>query len=60
MDVGQYLLGGTSYANFLKTFKCTENKGFFPYEWFDHIDKLDAQTLPPHEAFYSNLKIPMF
>ena len=56
LDVGQYLPGGTSYANFLKTFKCTENKGFFPYEWFDHIEKLDVQTLPPYEAFYSNLK----
>ena len=28
----------------------------FKFEWFDHIDKLDAQTLPPYEAFHSNLK----
>ena len=42
---------------FKENFKCTENKGVFPYEWFDHIEKLDSQTLPPYETFYSHLKI---
>ena len=31
-------------------------KGIFPYEWFDSIDKLHETTLPPKEAFYSQLK----
>ena len=31
-------------------------KGFFPYEWFDHLDKLNSTALPSHQQFYSNLK----
>ena len=42
-------------VHFLKTFKCTENNGFFPYEWFDHTDKLDSRILPPYESFHSHL-----
>lgn len=34
----------------------TEQKGFFPYEWFDDIGKLEATSLPAHGAFYSHLK----
>ena len=34
----------------------TEQKGFFPYEWFDDIGKLEATALPPHESYYSQLK----
>ena len=32
------------------------NKGFFPYEWFDHHDKMQNTELPPCHAFYSKLR----
>ena len=32
------------------------SKGFFRYEWFDDVLKLEYQSLPPHESFYSSLK----
>ena len=31
------------------------NKGIFPYDWFDSLDKLNATALPPIEAFHSKL-----
>jgi len=30
-------------------------KGVFPYEWFDDINKLNEKCLPPIEKFYSKL-----
>lgn len=30
-------------------------KGFFPYEWFDNIQKLDCTSLPPREYWSSKL-----
>ncbi|CAG2213159.1 unnamed protein product [Mytilus edulis] len=38
------------------SFDVSENKGFFPYEWFDGVDKLNHPTLPSHDDFYSSLK----
>ena len=31
-------------------------KGFYPYEWVDGLDKLNYKGLPPREAFCSRLK----
>ncbi|VDI68728.1 Hypothetical predicted protein [Mytilus galloprovincialis] len=56
LDVMQFLAPGTSYAKFLKAYQVEEQKGFFPYEWFDDPEKLNHPELPPHEAFYSSLK----
>ena len=56
LDVTNYLAPGFSYAAFLKAFGVQEKKGFFPYDWFDSIEKLDYPELPPYDAFYSNLK----
>ena len=47
---------GVSYDKFLKAFDVVENRGLFPYEWFDGVDKLNHPTLPSHEAFHSSLK----
>lgn len=56
LDISHFLAPGTSYARFLKAYGVEETKGFFPYEWFDDITKLDNTELPPFEAFYSSLK----
>ncbi len=56
MDASHFLAPGTSYAKLLKAYLVEEDKGVFPYEWFDTFDKLDHPCLPPQEAFFSQLK----
>lgn len=57
LDMNQFIAPGTSYAKFLKAYGVKEGKGFFPYEWFDNIEKLDYPSLPPvGEAWFSSLK----
>ena len=56
LDISNYLAPGYSYDTFFKAYECNETKGFFPYEWMTNIEKLNHPELPPHEAFYSNLK----
>lgn len=56
LDLVNYLALGFSYSQYLKAYKCTEQKGFFPYEWMTSLDKLNFIQLPPHEAFFSTLK----
>lgn len=56
LDVSNFLAAGSSYAGFLKAYQCQQEKGSFPYEWFDSLNKLDCPQLPPHSAFYSWLK----
>ncbi len=56
LDVSNFIAPGVSYANFLKAYGADQQKGFFPYEWMDSLDKLEATSLPPYSAFYSKLK----
>ena len=42
--------------SFFKAFGVTEQKGFFPYDYFTYADQLDEATLPPYETFYSAIK----
>ena len=51
-----FLGGATSLDSFLKAYKTSEPKGFFPYEWFDHPDKMQSTELPPYDAFYTKLR----
>jgi hypothetical protein len=51
LDITNYLAPGCSYAEFLSAYECTAQKGFFPYEWFDDIVKLDYESLPAHDDF---------
>ena len=55
LDITNYLAAGTSLSAFYKAYNVTDPKGFFPYEWFDSLQKLDATSLPPIEAFQSLL-----
>ena len=56
LDVTNFLAPGFNYDDFLKAYGCTQTKGFFPYEWFDSLVKLDETFLPPREAFHSSLR----
>ena len=56
VDIRNYLTPGFDYATYLKAYKCTELKGYFPYEWMDNLEKLKQTCLPAHHEFYSTLK----
>ena len=56
LDTMIFLGGATSLDSFLKAYKTSGTKGFFPYAWFDHPDKLQNPELPPYDAFYSKLR----
>ena len=57
LDVMNFLGGATSLDSFLKAYKFSETKGFFPYGSFDHPDKMQSTEFPPYDAFYSKLRI---
>ena len=56
LDMSQYLAAGSSYAGFLKAFHVEQAKGYFCYDWFDNVGKLEHPSLPNHKDFYSQLK----
>ena len=41
----------------LNKFVLLLRKGIYPYEYMDSWEKFDENTLPPKEAFYSNLNL---
>ena len=51
-DITTFLGRATSLDSFLKAYKTSETKRFFPYEWFDQLDKMQKTDFPPYEAFY--------
>ena len=56
MDFMNFLGGATSLDSFLKAYETSETKGFFPYEWFDHPNKMQNTELPSFDAFYTKLR----
>ena len=56
LDIMNFLGGATSLVSFLKAYRTSETKGFFPHEWFDHHEKMQNTQLPPHDALYSKLR----
>ena len=46
LNIMIFLGGATSLGSFLKAYKTSETKGFFPYEWLDHPDKMQNPELP--------------
>ena len=52
-----YCAAGTNLDKFIKAYDIDENKGFFPYEWFDCYEKLDYLVSDLKiEHFNSSLK----
>ena len=56
LDIINFHGGATGLDSFLKAYKTSEIKRFFPYEWFDHPDEMQNTELPPYDAFYSKLR----
>ena len=56
LNILNFLGGAKSLDSFLKAYKTSETKRFFPYEWFDHPDKMQNTKLPPYIAFHSKLR----
>ena len=54
LDILNFPGGATSLDSFSKASKTSETKRFFPYEWFDHPDKMQITELTPYDAIYSN------
>ena len=50
LDIMNFLGGATSLDSFLKANKTSETKGFFPYEWFDHPEKMQNPESLPYDA----------
>ena len=53
LDICQYLGPGCSYSKFLKAYGVKEQKGFFPYDYFDSLSKLDSEECPKQEDFFN-------
>ena len=57
IDIINFLAPGYSYDNYIRAYAPnSDTKGFFPYEWFDSLEKLNHEELPPIEAFSSRLR----
>jgi hypothetical protein len=56
LDVSNYLAVGTSYDQFVRAYGANVHKTYFPYEYFDSLDKLTSDVFPPYESFHSTLK----
>jgi hypothetical protein len=57
LDQMYFCAPGTSLASFIKAYDVDENKGWFPYEWFDSYTKLDYPVASLQVTdFYSSLK----
>ena len=57
LDIIKFLGGATTLDSFLKAYKASEMKNYFPHKWFDTHNKLDEQYLASYDDFYSKLKI---
>ena len=55
LDLTNYLAAGTSLRSFYQAYKVKNPKGFFCYEWFDSLEKLNFPELPPRKEFFSTL-----
>ena len=55
LDVLQFLALGYNLRSFFRAFGVSEQKGFFPYDYFVSADQLDKTTLPTYNTFYSTI-----
>ena len=58
LNMFSYLAAGTSYSVSFWKSSAVKNPRAFPLRIGDDLSKLNSDTLPPHEAFYSTLESP--
>ena len=56
LEILKYLGAATSLDSIRRAHKTSETKGFFPFDWFIHPDKLNNKVLPLYEAFNNKLQ----
>ena len=56
LDIINFLRGATSLDSFVKPYKTSETKGFFPYEWFDCPQTMNNSESPPYDSFFIKLQ----
>ena len=54
-DIKNVSGGATSLDSFLKAYKTAETNRFFPYDWFDHLEKMQNTELRQYDASYNKL-----
>ena len=53
-DLTNYLAAGTSLAKFYKAYKVKFPKSFFPYEYFNSLERLKDTSLPKRSLEFRN------
>ena len=53
LDIMDFLGRATTLSSFLKAFKASEMKTYFPYQGLDTPNKLDDQQLPSYDDFFT-------
>ena len=56
LDIMNFPGVATRLDSFLKASKTKETKGFFPYEWFDCLKKMNNKELPSYDSFFNILR----
>ena len=56
LNILNFFGAATSLDSFIKAYKTPDTKRFFPYETFDHFEKMQNTELRPYEAFYTKLR----
>ena len=56
LDAIKFMASSCTYSKFLAAYQIKEPKGFFCYDWFDSLDKLKCQSLPPIPEWFSRVK----
>ena len=58
LDIRSYLAPNYSYADFIKAYKCTLAKGFFPYDYLNYKNIYSLKNQSGHALeHFANLKI---
>ena len=55
LDILNFVGYSTNLGSFVKFYKESDTRGYLPYEWFNHPNKLNVKELPPYEAFHNKL-----
>ena len=55
LDIRNYISPGFSYRSFPLAYDCTAENFFFPYRFIRDLKALEHPSVPPYEAFFSEI-----